>query len=259
MTSPENLPTQNPAAANLSQPPAEVGLAATVGDLLRSEEVHKLPEADQGAFVVDRFIGHMAALGKVEGSDGQGKDTPQLLKEIGIIGRSSGDAWDKNLMKLTKSEGLRYAVHLLGADARTGQYLTSMSQRVAVKDGKLALGSLDQVRGYLDNKSTEGIANASNWREVIGTDVKMHSTGERQGELRSSRASHDLLSSDIPLVRGEQQDWERAASVARSAGVDMELIDRSTLEIERRHNEGVYIGQQAIANSVVANYDHLLQ
>ncbi len=259
MTLPENLPAQNPAAANLAQPPAEVGLAATVGDLLRSEEVSKLSEEDQGAFIVDRFIGHMAALGKVEGSDGQGKDTPQLLEEISKIGRSSGDAWDKNLMQLTKSEGLRYAVYLLGADARTGQFLTSMSQRVAVKDGKMALGSLDQVCGYLDNKNAEGTANASNWREVISTDVKLHGTGERQGELRSSRTSHDLLSSDVPLVRGEQQDWERAVSVARAAGVDIELIDRSTLEIQRRHNEGLYIGQQAMAGSFVTNYDNLFQ
>jgi hypothetical protein len=259
MTTHENIPTQDPAAANRLQPPAEVGLAATVGDLLRSEEIARLPEGEQGAVIVDRFIGHLAAIKSVEGSNGDSKDTVLLLGEIDAIGRKSGDDWIKGLSTLTKNEGLRHAVFLLGSDSRSGQHVSSMSEHVSVKNGNLTLGSIDQVRGYLDNHHVNGIADGTNWRAVISSEAHMHAMGERQGPLRSDPRSRDLLKSDVPMVRTEQQEWERAANTAHAAGVDMELIDRSTLEMQRRHDEGVYIGQQALSGAIVQNFDHLFE
>jgi hypothetical protein len=227
--------------------------------LLRSEEIARLPEGEQGAVIVDRFIGYLAALKSVEGSDGESKDTALLLVEIEAIGRKSGDNWIKGLSTLTKNEGLRHAVFLLGSDSRTGQHISSMSEHVSVKNGKLALGSLDQVRGYLDNHHAEGIADATNWRAVIGGEAHMHATGERPGPLRSDPRSRDLLTSDVPMVRAEQQEWEGAAKTALTAGANMELIDRSTLEMKRRHDEGVYIGQQALSGANPQNFDHLFE
>jgi hypothetical protein len=82
--------------------------------LLRSEEIARLPKGEQCAVIVDRFIGHLAALKSVEGSDGESKDTALLLVEIEAIGRKSGDNCIKGLSTLTKNEGLRHAVFLLG-------------------------------------------------------------------------------------------------------------------------------------------------
>jgi hypothetical protein len=61
------------------------------------------------------------------------------------------------------------------------------------------------------------------------------------------------------MLRAEQQEWDGAAKTALAAGVDMELIDRLTLEIKRRHDESVYIGQQALLGATAQNFDHLFE
>lgn len=263
MTSPQNSLVQTPAAANLVQAPAEVGLAATVGNLLRSEELANMPEADQGAYIIDRFIGQLAANGGVESSSGIKNDAPTLLKKIDAIAMTSkGDgpmSWDNQLKQLSRGDGFRHAVHLLGTDARTGNQLGSLSRRIVVLDGKLAaFGSLDQVNGYLDNKNSPSANNATDWRQTIATEITGQVTGTDKAPPR--RKLRDNLSSDVPSVRADQQKWESAVSTAREAGVDMDLLYNSEAEMQKRHQQGLHIGQTVMQYQVeAANYDHLFQ
>ena len=218
-------------------------LAETTLLLGSDPRVLELPANQQGAFIVDRFIGGVVAEqqrgtfdGKTRERNGQAiplTNAREVLTAVDNAGNIS-DArpqWQDNLPYITRAGGLRAATDALLSDDRIGPMVGTMRDRLPIdSEGRPVLDNIHQLEGYLYGISGN---QAATWQATIlgrVSDYAQRSAATPQ--VRQSANWHldvrgDLLSSNSAIIRASQQEWDAAAAQAQQAGVDMDMIVRT--------------------------------
>jgi hypothetical protein len=254
---------QNKQTPNQTQSPAETGLYDSVQRLLQSEEIKALPSEQQGPAIVDSFIGELVAQDGVVGSDGQRKSATEIL---GKIDKSTAAAykdsasWNVSLSELSRTDGLRLAVHTLAGDERTSGLFGQLGNRLRDVDGKLAMTSYAQVSGYL-NRLTHDKPTAPAWKNTLLGMVDDHITGPAERTEDWKVNTSDLLTADAEGIRKGQLELNAAMQEAQQSGVDIALLQRSSEVIRQRAQAREAIGDLATAQVIqpANSYEHLFQ
>ncbi len=231
-------------------------IADSVDALLHDSALAKLNDYEQGKIITDRFIGSVVAMGDIE-SGGRTVTPVDSLKLVDdLVSEANSEAtWKTGLGYITRTNGMRQAVDMLGRDMRTGQHLADIQNRVEQTRDGIALTSINQVDGYLAVKKGNDINDGTNWRESLREAVAEYAHGKAPGPWDTQ----ENASSDVAGVRQQQLEWDRASEYANNAGVDMELLKRSAEEMRYREQRSKDIGNRAISLAAGVDYKNLVE
>jgi len=154
----------------------------------------------------------------------------------------------------TRQDGLRRALADIaeGTEEGTRTLHTVMHGRLRYENpddpSTARLTTMDQLTAYLETENPKeaqlpDAERAIAWEQTILDEVSRYLTVP--GRLEAWKAQH-VLGSDVESVRGAQQDWERAAKVAQSVGVDMEFVTKSAELMKDLRERGMAIGHTAL-------------
>lgn len=232
-----------PAPANLIDAPAEFSYEESVDQLLTDVEIAEMPFETQGEKIMDTFIGQMVARNGAVSSHGERQDASQVLYKADALtddvtrGRCT---WEEGDLRITNANGLRGAVRKLASDPRTGELFGHLQERLAT-DGqsRMALTSIDQITGYLNALAAQRSGETEDWQALVGP-IWQHATKNgHEYVVRPASPFHDRNAKYSPLSfeRERQAAFDKAVQTAKDVGADTSLLERSGVEVRRRHQE----------------------
>jgi hypothetical protein len=243
---PQEAPTSLAEVAPLAGP-----VAVEVANLLDNEEVGRLPVAQRGRYVADRMVGATVAQWSKGAFRRDGKNpTPRdvlATVESAVNGSPDAVTWQQKIGGITRSGGVRVAAALMAQDARTGSILSSIGNAVHEEDHDVTLRSPAQLEGYLYGMSD---GEFQPWQAPILKEVRRYvdSTDDQPTARWQHGVATSLRGADNEYIRENQKAWDEAASQAREAGVDMDMIVRSADAIragrEQEHSATSRVAQQ---------------
>ena len=216
-------------------------LTEQVHSLLNSSEILSLPENQQGAVILDRYIGSLVRHGGVESSnEAVGVKQPhEILEQISLIGIPGAEGYH-TVRELTRQNGLRGGVELLAQDPRTADLLAGISQQLAVGYDEqggayYAFTTPAQIDGYLhaggeknNDRNAAPYTDPTSWMKALSYDIDNVSRGTSEWRSNASIAQDVQSSGRItPEAHKRAQDLYSARMKARSADVDLTLMQRS--------------------------------
>jgi hypothetical protein len=167
--------------------------------------------------IIDRYIGAMLATqGAAEGAT--------ILYDID---KNSNKAdWPK---MFTRKDGLRRAIVTIGLDERTASAIGVMYARLNGSLEEPVMTNTNQLAGYLDAfEADESILHDSDkvisWKRIIADELTKYFSIPHRAEAWKTRGN---LESEVPSVRSNQQEWERAVTIAKKLGFDIGTLTRS--------------------------------
>lgn len=238
---------------NYQQEPKSVDFAELATSMLENEEIKKLPEAEQGPFIVDQLLGRIVAAGPVESGAGQ-KSPLDLIRDMQDYAKyARGAGADKARTLVTRKNGMRGMVDALSADGRIGPLWGNLESRVAAYGtNDVAFSSLPMMSGYLEaiyDANTE--LTGSGWKDALLKEVNDYAMSDGRARWQAD----DLLSSDVEPVRRRQQEWQRNVQDAQTAGVDMNVVTRGAERLRTQRRAGEDLGSRAVGIMVTNPYD----
>ncbi|UTX51171.1 hypothetical protein KI440_03110 [Candidatus Saccharibacteria bacterium TM7i] len=244
MTSQEKITTHSFEVKKDTTPP----LNEVVTTLLADEEIQKLPEAEQGRVIVDRFIGSLVRHGGVESSNAEVgvMNADEILSHMDKIGTNDENGLH-TIREITRTDGLRESVKQLAGDARTAQLFGHMTEQLGVTRGSdgtpyYTLTTRAQMDGYIeaggkrnDNKNVGPYQDPQEWVGVFMSDIDDIASGYRESRS-TSEIARDVQSADsiTPEAHKRAQELYAARSTANVLGIDTEMMRRSAEFIRDR-------------------------
>ena len=219
-------------------------------ELIQDKALRELPGEQRGAVIADRFIGSVVRHGDVQGSKVSYSPVDVLIgmddmEQAGLDG----------LRKITKTDGLRFAVRELSLDGDVIDLFGQMSQRLGQdEEGKYTLTSPAQIEGYLlaggdKNQIRNGVGGVDmpgdDWIPVI-VEHAQRMAQDPNMRWTTTNEARELISSSGPLLKNSGRDWLMANSSARKAGVDVDLLRRSAETVQRRAKDSQDMGHAAL-------------
>ncbi len=140
---------------------------------------NRIPPKQQGIMITDEFLGHIAAMGPVEATDGERLSEADLMRIIKAVGATH----DANVMP--RANGLRFAFVILAQDVRTNHADFWLSPELRLgTEGSQGFASIDVLRGYLAGKAqmSEGEVDKA-WVAKAMADVEALATSNEEWRL----------------------------------------------------------------------------
>lgn len=230
---PETLPQHSAAEYEaLFQQPS---LDQEVAILLESEQTARLPLERQGEVIVDGFIGMVVRHGGVEAQSG-------TFDPLRILDLADKVRTREDILKFTRTDGLRGAIDALALDERTAKLFGQLGARLKGDDkGELTLTTPEQVVAYIG--SGDNHVEDPHGQQVYGSDwimTLMERATAEDGMLWIDNPNRGMIESDNDYLRREGIKWRNAVMMATRAGLDLDLLARSSKHIQamsrRRQN-----------------------
>ncbi len=235
-----NLVNDNPWAEKEQK---TVSFEKIAQSLLTNPEIMDNPDVqDKGRAVVDRFVGALLRQGNVTNSAGQDLTPADILNDfqtaldlpenrLAQMQLEADPNARLNLTHLTSKQGLRGGFDTLLRDPRTraaAQRMTLGLESEKLPDGQLTLTmtTQDQLKGYLEAQSGR-----KDWTDVLMSKAQTTISGEDKPGHRWHEMDNIYLSGE-PDDEQNARIWHRSVLAAKTAGVDMKLLERSVDRME---------------------------
>lgn len=230
--------------------------AESTRQLLEDETVRQLPPNNQGSYIVDRFVGNVAAAWS-RGKLSSDQTAVEVLHGVASAVSNSPDlaSWKQNIGTVVRADGIRVAVELMTKDRRTGTFLERIDNAIAETPQGPALRTVAQLEGYVYGLSGNEYRG---WHDTVLNEVNRYIQldYDRPNAHWDNETAKNLLSSDVPSIRTAQRAWDQAMTEAAKDGMDVGLLARSAEMIRTNRHIAGGIGHGAIrAAAPQPNYD----
>jgi hypothetical protein len=199
--------------------------------------------------IVDRYIGAMLATqGATEGAT--------TIFDIDM--NCNKYEWP---IKFTRKDGLRRAILTLANDERAANAFGVMHGRLVGSLEQPVMTNTNQLAGYIeafegDDSQLHDSEKAISWKRIITDELSKYFSIPQRAEAWKTRGN---LESEVPSVRANQQEWERAVSVARKLGFDLDTLTRSAEYMRARAVRTQRALGEVSLGVKIDTYDHLFQ
>lgn len=209
--------------------------------------------------LADHFVGStLRTFGAVEGYRRviNPIDTTPRAKLV-VTDPETGEAYDW-FRVITRDGGARRAVVDISDGPMGWQAVNNISNAFRIETDangesipeSIMMASMDQITAYLETETEQSealnqIERASMWQRVLLDEI---TTFLDEPYRNGAWNTPDNMGSEVAGVRHSQIDWERAAAVARKAGVDIDLLVRSAEFMKKTASSGQSIGKVALVN-----------